>query len=639
MQFFKLPFEFLRLLKFGAVGISGVFVNSGLLWLLATKTKLPFYLCSFIAIETSIITNFLLNDRWTWSDRRRGSFLSRLLRYNASTAFSSIFITMTMLLLFKEWAGIPFLIANLLAIGCGMVFNFVANYYYTYGQTRLNLPKRVWIVLFVSLAVRLGLAAFLGAGFDEAYYYSYSIRPDLSYFDHPPFVGFLAGFFPYLTGLASPFTIRLGAVLLFTASSLLLYRLALQLTDESRAFYVLLLLNSTPLFFIGAGTMILPDAGLLFFWCATLLLFHRIFIREEFTLINWLVAGVLTGLAMLSKYHGALLGLGAALFLILCCHREFLRLGVYWYGLTAFAAFLPVIVWNVRHDFISFAFQGARAAGGTFSLQKFLQALGGQAGYLTPFLFFPMLIVIVNVVKSALKGGKRPLFFLLFGVLPTSLMLGIAFFKPILPHWTLPGYIVLLIPLAEWFSFEKSRVRLCLLKAAAVFVAFLMLTAALHTRYGILHLEKWARRGWITEKDVRMDATLDMVGWPQVGRRLIDRYANRDVFLFTHKWFLSGEIDLAVKGKLPVMCFNAYDARGFALWDAKLDMRGKDGVLITSSRFPIDVQKAFADYFRSITLSDSLVILRGGIPVQTFYFYECRTLLKRFPLPYGLNEF
>ncbi|MBN1562106.1 GtrA family protein, partial [candidate division KSB1 bacterium] len=259
----------IRFLKFALVGGSGVIVNNGLLWLLAEFTSLPFYLCSFIAIELSIITNFLLNDAWTWRDKREGRLLSRLYRYNASTAFSSLFINMTVLLFLKEWLGMPYLIANLIGIGCGVIFNFLANSVWTYGEFRFKYPRAVWIIFFCSLAFRLLLAAGLGAGFDEAYYYAYSLRPSLSYFDHPPVVGFLAGYFPSLTGIVSAFTIRLAAVLLYSITGLLLYQLARQFVDARKATWAMLLFNITPIFFLLAGIFILPDAGLVLFWILT----------------------------------------------------------------------------------------------------------------------------------------------------------------------------------------------------------------------------------------------------------------------------------------------------------------------------------------------------------------------------------
>ena len=90
-----------RFFRFALVGSSGIVVNNGILWLLVSLVGLPFYFCSFIAIEASIITNFLLNDTWTWSDRRQSPFYLRFFRYNSSTAFSSIFINIAVLLFLK----------------------------------------------------------------------------------------------------------------------------------------------------------------------------------------------------------------------------------------------------------------------------------------------------------------------------------------------------------------------------------------------------------------------------------------------------------------------------------------------------------------------------------------------------------
>ena len=57
-----------QLIKFGVVGGSGVVVNLGVL---AILRSLGFgdNLASALAIEVSIISNFILNDRWTFRDR------------------------------------------------------------------------------------------------------------------------------------------------------------------------------------------------------------------------------------------------------------------------------------------------------------------------------------------------------------------------------------------------------------------------------------------------------------------------------------------------------------------------------------------------------------------------------------------
>jgi putative flippase GtrA len=53
-----------RMLRFGMVGLSGVLVNQGLLMLLHGTFGAPLLLSSIIAIEVSILTNFLLNTSY-----------------------------------------------------------------------------------------------------------------------------------------------------------------------------------------------------------------------------------------------------------------------------------------------------------------------------------------------------------------------------------------------------------------------------------------------------------------------------------------------------------------------------------------------------------------------------------------------
>lgn len=626
-----------RFLKYILVGLSGVVVNNGLLWLLVEFTRLPFYFCSLLAIETSIITNFLLNDNWTWKDRRTSPWVARLLRYNFTTAFSSIFINITVLMFLKEWGGVPYLLANLVGIGCGVIFNFLVHSVWTYGEFRFSYPRAVWIIFVASLAFRLFLAAGLGAGFDEAYYYAYSLRPSLSYFDHPPLVGFLAGYFPYLFGVATAFTIRLAAVLVYSITGLFLYQLARQFVAEREAVWALFLFNVTPIFFLLAGIFILPDAGLVIFWILTLMVFYRILFSGG-NIWDWLLAGLATGMAMLSKYHGVLLGFFLVVYLLLYDRKRFLTVGPYVYGFVAFIVFSPVFIWNAQHEWVSFTFQSSRAVGTSIKLDSFFQALGGQLGYLTPMVFFPMAFVFGKTIKQVMRRDNRyARFYLLFGLAPVFLFLLISLTRSILPHWTLVGYIVLTIPLAAMIApaFQQKRWVRGLVYGSVLFLVVLLTTAFLHTRFGLLPMRAMAEKGWITERDVEKDATLDMHGWETIPEYLQQKnISSDDVFLFTHKWFLSGEVDLAVKGAYTVMCFDEGDPRGYGIWDKQVNVLGKDGICIYSNRYRINPQEEFGQYFKSIGETDSVVVYRGGQPAKTLYFTRCYELFQKYEAPF-----
>jgi dolichol-phosphate mannosyltransferase len=124
--------ELKRFLKFIAVGLSGVVVNEGVLWLLTEFASLPYYVSAIFGIEASIITNFVLNDTFTFTDRRAGqSFLSRLLKFNL-TCLAGAGIQYGLLLLFTSVAGVPYLISNLIGIIVAFLWNYFVNSLWTW---------------------------------------------------------------------------------------------------------------------------------------------------------------------------------------------------------------------------------------------------------------------------------------------------------------------------------------------------------------------------------------------------------------------------------------------------------------------------------------------------------------------------
>jgi putative flippase GtrA len=86
---------FVRFGKFGSVGVLGVFVNLGFYALFRDQFGIKDFFAKSIAIEISILNNFLFNYFWTWSDRGRSlkSFWSRIIRYHGSTFIASFVVT------------------------------------------------------------------------------------------------------------------------------------------------------------------------------------------------------------------------------------------------------------------------------------------------------------------------------------------------------------------------------------------------------------------------------------------------------------------------------------------------------------------------------------------------------------------
>jgi len=126
--------ELLRFAKFCGVGLSGVGVNMGLLWLLTEIVGLQYLLSAAVGIETSIVTNFLLNDYFTFHDRRSltaKSTLNRLLKFNL-VSIAGLAINLGTLWLFTDVFGVYYLISNIFGITMVTLWNYGVNTYWTW---------------------------------------------------------------------------------------------------------------------------------------------------------------------------------------------------------------------------------------------------------------------------------------------------------------------------------------------------------------------------------------------------------------------------------------------------------------------------------------------------------------------------
>lgn len=114
-----------RVLKFATVGASGVLVNLGLLWLLVSYAKVLEAAAVIFSIEASILSNFLLNNFWTFRGRESGSFSSKLLKYHGSAALGAVVNYTTFLILIS--VGLNYLVADAIGIILGVISNYLLS--------------------------------------------------------------------------------------------------------------------------------------------------------------------------------------------------------------------------------------------------------------------------------------------------------------------------------------------------------------------------------------------------------------------------------------------------------------------------------------------------------------------------------
>jgi dolichol-phosphate mannosyltransferase len=121
-----------RFTRFCLVGASGVVVNMGVLALLVSLGGWAPVLAAPVATEAAILNNFALNDRWTFRDRRgTRRWFERALRYNGIT-IGGLAISVATLAVLPRLFGVHYLIANLIAIGAGVVWNYSMNSWLTW---------------------------------------------------------------------------------------------------------------------------------------------------------------------------------------------------------------------------------------------------------------------------------------------------------------------------------------------------------------------------------------------------------------------------------------------------------------------------------------------------------------------------
>lgn len=121
-------------IKFLLVGASGVAVNLGFYVLFSRGLGLALEVASPMAIEISIISNFLLNNAFTFGKRASANGLKkRFLRFHLVAGAAGLVNYAVLLLLVKSF-GLWDIAANLTGIACATLVNYFLNSRWTWKE-------------------------------------------------------------------------------------------------------------------------------------------------------------------------------------------------------------------------------------------------------------------------------------------------------------------------------------------------------------------------------------------------------------------------------------------------------------------------------------------------------------------------
>ena len=212
--------------------------------------------------------------------------------------------------------------------------------------------------------------------------------------------------------------------------------------------------------------------------------------------------------------------------------------------------------------------------------------------------------------------------------LPIILVLWVLSLKnPVLPHWSGPGYMTLLIAAAIGLSLKKKEGVPVLIRSSVVLIAVIAVGGLLLINFypGTLGGKKEGRLG-------SNDFSLDMYGWkvlkPTMDSLYLSDKANHrmkaDPFILTNKWFPASHLDYYVAQPLqwPLIAMGPLDDIHQYNWLNKqrnFDPRGKDAYLIVPSNFNYDAMVAFKGHYQAIDSAMTLPQYRSGAHVRDFY--------------------
>jgi len=289
------------------------------------------------------------------------------------------------------------------------------------------------IVLFVIFwfIINLIQSAFTEIIDDEAYYWVYSKFLDWGYFDHPPMIAILIrlGY----TLIQGELGVRLLTSLLGAGTIFMVFLL---LKDQVRDLRLLMLVSlSIPLLhFHVAGFIATPDLPLVFSATLFFFFYKRYLVNE--TPIVILLLSLSIALMLYSKYHAFLI-IG---FTILSNLKILYRRSFWLIVLISSVLYLPHILWQFRHDFISFSYHLVDR-NDPFEVKYVFEFLGNQLLLLGP--FTGIILVCLGIARKPTGKFDAALKFNFIGFFLFFLISSLR--GHVEPHWTAAAFIPLLL--------------------------------------------------------------------------------------------------------------------------------------------------------------------------------------------------
>ena len=509
------------------------------------------------------------------------------------------------------------------------------------------------IIIAVYVAASIPFLHQLLLSFDEAHYALYGYYPALSYFDHPPLVGWVQLVMQKLfssTSVASEFFLRLPAVLSSVGVLIALWfsldsknltaipgggvkegggvKASLvneatpdKKTQEVKWIIAFILFLSCPVFF-GLGFVFLPDSLVLLLTLPIMLQTRKAARSDGW--LDYLILGILLGVCGLAKYTALLLAISASIYILMYRGWGIVITLRPWITLmTALLIFSPVIIWNIQHSGASFTYQLAHGFARNWLdwVHILIAQISQMVAYMPLVYFFGLAAGVWALVKK-----RREFYINLVFAIPPFIILAISpAFGKFLPHW-IAYMFLLLLPVAASMIYELGIYRLwkgpkrrfelkialviCLILSFAVILPLRMLVSGFEVRMPP-YFHPW---GYV-------------VGWDETSNQIIEdsKIDPQYNVVFTNGWYYASSLAWYARPMKVIPLDKRIDQ--FDVWFGSPQV-GQSGYLVVPHYDRGDKEK-FSDFSECEDWKSNTYYVKGN-PILTLDVYKCRGLLSRY---------
>jgi 4-amino-4-deoxy-L-arabinose transferase-like glycosyltransferase len=485
-------------------------------------------------------------------------------------------------------------------------------------------------LLFAVFLWRFVLSGQLNLLPDECSYWTWSRRLDWSYFDNSGLCAYLIRLSTELFDSHKPAVVRAPFYVLSILGTFLIHHTyVLLFGDRVRALVAALAVNLTPMALL-AGSAAVHDNALGFFWIAALWAATRLLRSRD---QRWFyVLGVCSGMALQSKYTGALIPVCALLFLLWTPElRPTLLTRAPWVGAALAGVFaLPILWWNANHDWASLHHILFIGGGAPDRLKRVGDGLGYHAAQflLVSPLFYLAVIAALGVgLRNNLRKPKPEETLLLSFSTPLLLFGVMAFKGHVEANWGAMGYISAIMLATElvgraWNShdhrvsafFTRARLRL-----AATISLGMTGFVVLHGFVGLLPASLEKRLG-------KADRILwETRGWDGLGVHVAGLFRPGDI-IAADTYQLCALLEYNVPGNPEVRYLAPWNRpTQFDVWNPSYEnLRNKD-VIFVSARPLVPSSKertTIYEHFRAVEPLPPYETMYHGVPVRLTYVHR-----------------